>query len=150
MKLALVWIAMALLFAVGEVATVALFAAFLSVGAVGAAIVALLGLGPLWQAVAFVVVSLIGVLIARPWVMGLLMRRANVETVSGAHSMIGETAIVVRSSGGADQTGHVRLQGENWPARTRGASLKEGARVQIVDIEGSTLIVEPASEDDPS
>ena len=147
--MALVWIALALIFAVGEVATVSLFAAFLSIGAVGAAVVAFVGLSPVWQALAFAVVSLFGVVVARPWLLHRLSRRATVETVSGATAMIGEVGTVVRATTAPDQRGHVRILGENWPAQSRDGSLMgQGAPVRIVDIQGTTLIVEPCAEDD--
>lgn len=144
--MALAWIAIALTFALAEVGTVSLFAAFLCVGAVGAAAMAFVGLDILSQALGFGILSFLGIVLARPWLLGRLTRRTNVETVSGAASMIGEAAVVVRPSGGPDQRGHVRIWGENWPARTRdGSSLEPAATVIIVDIEGSTLIVEPES-----
>jgi membrane protein implicated in regulation of membrane protease activity len=149
--MALAWIAIALLFAVAEVATVSLFAAFISLGAVGAAVVAFAGFGPLPQALAFGIVALLGIAVARPWLLKRMRPHRNVDTVSGAGTMIGETALVVRAAGGPDQRGHVRIWGENWPARGRnGTSLEEGATVRIVDIEGATLIVEPLTGDDPT
>jgi membrane protein implicated in regulation of membrane protease activity len=147
----LVWIAVALIFAVAEVATVSLFAAFLSIGAVGAAIIAFffVPLGPVVQALVFGVVSLFGVVVARPWLLHRLSRRATVETVSGATAMIGEVGTVVRPTTGPEQRGHVRILGENWPAESRDGSLmSQGAPVRIVDIQGTTLIVEPVAQDD--
>lgn len=145
--MALAWIAVALVFAVGEVATVSLFAAFISLGAVGAAIVAFAGLGPLPQALTFGVVAVLGIVVARPWLLHRMRYHRSVDTVSGAATMIGETALVVRASHEPEQRGHVRIWGENWPARRRGGeAFAEGSTVRIVDIEGATLIVEPASE----
>lgn len=144
--MALVWIAVALAFAVAEVATVSLFAAFVSAGAVGAAVVAFVGLDPLFQAIAFAAVSLMGIVLVRPWVMRRMTRRRTVETVSGAASMIGETAVVVRAVK-PHERGHVRIMGENWPALSRDDSvLDQGRTVRIVDIEGATLVVEPVVE----
>jgi membrane protein implicated in regulation of membrane protease activity len=133
---------------VGEVATVSLFAAFISLGAVGAAAVAFTGLGPLSQAVAFGAVAFGGIAIARPWLLHRMRYQRSVDTVSGAATMIGETALVVRASHEPERMGHVRIWGENWPARDHdGAHLEEGGTVRIVDIEGATLIVEPVAED---
>lgn len=148
--MALVWIAVALLFAVAEVATVSLFAAFLSAGAVGAVVVAFLGFDPLVQALAFGVVSLLGILLVRPWLMRRMTHRRTAETVSGAASMIGETAVVVRALGPA-QRGHVTIWGENWPALTHaGVELDQGRTVRIIDIEGATLVVEAVVQDTPA
>jgi membrane protein implicated in regulation of membrane protease activity len=146
--MALAWIAVALLFAVAEVATVSLFAAFISLGAMGAALVAFAGLGALPQALAFGAVAFLGIALARPWVLHRMRHHRSVNTVSGAISMLGETALVVRAASGPQERGHVRIWGENWPARSRGgSSLEEGATVRIVDVDGATLVVEPPTGD---
>ena len=146
--MALAWIAVALVFAIGEVLTVALFAAFLSLGAVAAAIVGLTGETVLAQGLAFGLVSLAGVVVARPFLIRHLMRRSSYDTVSGASSMIGEVALVVQAANGLHDRGHVRILGENWPAMTRdGSPLVEGSSVRIVDIEGATLVVELLAEE---
>jgi membrane protein implicated in regulation of membrane protease activity len=144
----LIWIVVALVFAVAEVGTSAFFAAFLAAGAVAAAAVAFAGQGTLTQALAFAAVSLLGIVVARPW----LRRRFNgprgVETLSGAISMIGEVATVVETVAGRQRpdvrgNGHVRILGEDWPAASSDDSvLSPGTLVQIIDIEGSTLVVE--------
>jgi membrane protein implicated in regulation of membrane protease activity len=143
-SMALAWIAFALLFALAEAGTVSLFAGFLCLGAVGAAAVAFAGWGPLTQAAAFGVTSFLGIVLVRPWLLGVLRRRANVTRVSGASAMIGESALVLPSSEKSEPHGHVKIWGESWPAVTRdGSALISGATVQIVDIEGTTLVVEP-------
>lgn len=117
----LIWIVVALVFAVAEVATSAFFAAFLAAGAIAAAAVAFAGQGTLTQALAFAAISLLGIVVARPW----LRRRFNgprrVETMSGGISMIGEVATVVETVCGRNRpdlrgNGHVRILGEDWPA----------------------------------
>lgn len=146
--MALAWIALALVFAIGEVLTVALFAAFLSLGAVAAAAVALTGESGLAQVLAFALVSILGVVVARPFLIRHLIRRAAYDTVSGASSMIGEVALVVHGAQGLHDRGHVRILGENWPAMSRdGSPLVEGTSVRIVDIEGATLVVELLAEE---
>ncbi len=144
----LIWIVVALIFAVAEVATTAFFAAFLAAGAIAAAAVAFAGQGTLTQALAFAAVSLLGIVVARPW----LRRRFNglrrAETLSGAISMTGEVATVVETVVGRQPTGlrrkgHVRILGEDWPAASSDDSvLSPGTLVQIVGIERSTLVVE--------
>ncbi len=144
----LIWIVVALVFAVAEVATSAFFAAFLAAGAVAAAAVAFAGQGTLTQALAFAAVSLLGIVVARPW----LRRRFNgprrVETMSGGISMIGEVATVVETVAGRNvPTCAATAMFASWaktgpppPVTTR--VLSPGTLVQIVDIEGSTLVVE--------
>jgi membrane protein implicated in regulation of membrane protease activity len=62
--------------------------------------------------------------------------------------MIGEVATVVETVAGRQRpdvrgNGHVRILGEDWPAASSDDSvLSPGTLVQIIDIEGSTLVVE--------
>lgn len=142
----LLWIVIALVFAIVEVLTVGLFAGFISLGAVGAAIAAFVGDGYVSQAVTFAAVSILGIAVVRRPLLGYLQRRVGPLVVSGAEAMIGQTALVVDAIGGGHERGHVRIAGEDWPALTRdGEPVGEGASVRIVEIRRATLVVEPAS-----
>jgi membrane protein implicated in regulation of membrane protease activity len=141
----LLWIVIALVFAIVEVLTVGLFAGFISLGAVGAAIAAFVGDGYVSQAVTFAAVSVLGIAVMRRPLLGYLQRRVGPLVVSGAEAMIGQTALVVDAIGGPHERGHVRIAGEDWPALTRdGEPVGEGESVRIVEIRRATLVVEPA------
>jgi membrane protein implicated in regulation of membrane protease activity len=141
----LVWIAIALGFAIAEVVTVALFAGFVALGALGAAVAAFLGGDVLSQAVVFAVVSVLGVAAARPPLLAYLQGRGTPEPASGAAEMIGQTGLVVDPIRGPQQRGHVRIAGEDWPALTRdGRPIEAGVSVRIVEIRRATLVVELA------
>lgn len=139
----LIWIAVGLGFAIVEVATVALFAAFLAVGALAAAAAAFAGADLLFQGVAFATVSVLGIAVARPPLLRYLRHRHAPVLLSGAPGMIGETAMVVDSIAGPHNRGHVRIAGEDWPALSRdGRPISQGASVRVVDIKQATLVVE--------
>ncbi len=141
----LLWIAVALVFAIAEVLTVNLVAGFVSVGAFGAAIAAFVGDNSVFdQAVVFALVAVLGILVVRPPLLGYLQRRHDPAMLSGAAGMIGQTARVVDAIRGPHEWGHVRIAGEDWPALTRdGAPLEAGVSVRVVEIRGATLVVEP-------
>ncbi len=140
----LVWIAVALVFAIAEVLTVALVAGFVAVGATGAAVAAFLGGGLTDQAIVFAVVSLLGLALARRPLLVYLQDRSGPDMASGAAAMIGQTALVVDPIGGEHSRGHVRIAGENWPALTSdGRPVEAGEAVRIVEIRRATLVVEP-------
>ena len=145
------WIAVALVFAIAEVATVALFAGFLAVGAVAAAIAAFLGVDLVGQSIVFLGASLLGVGVVRRPLLVYLRARHGPEMLSGAAAMIGQTAIVVDPIKGPQERGHVRIAGEDWPALSRdGSAVAEGKAVQVVDIRRATLVVElPRSDAAP-
>jgi membrane protein implicated in regulation of membrane protease activity len=141
----LLWIAVALVFAIGEVLTVSLFAGFVSLAALGAAIAAFVGDDILFQSVVFAGVSLLGIVAVRRPLLGYLQRRRGPEMLSGAQAMIGQTALVVDAIKSAHDRGHVRIAGEDWPALTRdGRPIEAGTSVRVVDIRRATLVVEPA------
>ena len=142
----LLWIAIALVFAVVEVLTVGLFAGFVSLGAIGAAIAAFVGDGYISQAVTFAAVSVLGIAVVRRPLLGYLQQRAGPLVLSGASAMVGQTALVVDAIGGPHERGHVRIQGEDWPALSRdGTHVEAGQSVRIVEIRRATLVVELVS-----
>lgn len=141
----LLWIAVALVFAVAEILTLSLFAGFVSIGALGAAIAAFIGDDVLFQSVVFATVTLLGIVAVRRPLLGYLQRRHGPETASGALAMVGQTAWVVDAIRGPEERGHVRIAGEDWPALTRdGRPLEAGSAVRVVEIRRATLVVEPA------
>jgi membrane protein implicated in regulation of membrane protease activity len=132
------WIVFALAMAVVEVASVAFYAAFLALGAIAAAVAALLGANVYVQAGTFLVFALVGILVVRP----ALVRRRHPPVVSGARGMIGQTGIVVEPIKGEHLAGHVRLAGESWPAVSAdGKPIAADATVTVTEIRGSTLVV---------
>jgi membrane protein implicated in regulation of membrane protease activity len=142
----LLWIAIALLFAIVEILTVSLFAGFVSLGALGAAIAAFVGDGIVFQAVVFALVSILGIVAVRRPLLGYLQRRHAPDMLSGAAAMVGQTALVVDEIRGPHERGHVRIAGEDWPALARdGRPVAVGSSVRIVEIRRTTLVVEPVS-----
>jgi membrane protein implicated in regulation of membrane protease activity len=141
----LIWIAVALVFAIAEVTTVTLVAGFIAVGATGAAVAAFLGGNLPDQAIVFAVVSVLGLAVARRPLLVYLHDRTGPDMASGAAAMIGQTALVVDPIGDAHHRGHVRIAGEDWPALTSdGESVEAGVAVRVVEIRRATLVVEPA------
>ena len=131
------------------------------VGALAAAIAAQLGVPPVGQVVVFCVVSVVGVVTARPPLMRYLKRGHPDEVKSGAQAMVGREAPVVEQIEGAHQAGHVRVAGENWPAVSAdGSTIPEGSTVRIEALRQATLVVsvlrpaqpktEPPAEPAPS
>ena len=142
----LLWIVVALGFAIAEVATVSLYAAFVAIGAVVAAVIAaFLPNQELLQLSGFVVASGLGVIAVRPIVMRRLRNPVPAETLSGAQTMLGNVAVIVKRIDGGQHRGHAQIFGENWPALSaEGTPIEVGTEVRIVELRGATLVVEPA------
>ncbi len=143
----LIWLAVALAFAVAEMLTLAFFAVFAVVGALAGALAAATGLTLAGQVVAFAVVSVLGMVAARPVLMGYLQRRRTPEVISGAQSMIGMMAPVVDEVTDTHRPGHVRITGETWPAITESSSpIPAGSTVKVVGLRNATLLVTAAGQ----
>ena len=138
------WVVVALAFAVGEMVSLAFFAAFLCLAALGAAAAAAAGGDLLVQGIVFAALALGGVVLARPPLLRWMHYRykATPATLSGAQEMIGRTGLVTDPIKGGQQSGHVKIMGERWPAVTAdGSPVREGAEVRVVEIRNATLVV---------
>jgi membrane protein implicated in regulation of membrane protease activity len=136
-----VWLAVALAFGVAEMLTLAFYAVFIVIGGLAAAIAAQLGVPELGQVIVFCVVSIAGVLAARPSLMGYLNRNRPPETRSGAQAMIGQEVPVIDEIQ-ARQPGHVRVAGESWPAISAdGSTIPVDSTVHVDSLRQATLVV---------
>jgi membrane protein implicated in regulation of membrane protease activity len=139
------WVIVAIAFAVVEIMTVAFFAVFITIGALGAAVASLLGFGLLVQAIVLGVLGVAGIMIARPFLVDRLhMGRPALR--SGADSMVGQQAVLLEPILGVGQPGHVKIAGELWPALTEdGNPMPVNTLVVVTALRSTTLIVRPAS-----
>src|SRR5205823_2869598 len=133
------WVIVAVAFAIAEVMTVAFFAAFIALGALGAAIASLLGFNLLVQAIVLGVIGVAGILVARMHVGRPALR-------SGAESMVGHRTVLIEAIPGNGQPGHVKIAGELWPALTDdGSALPATTPVVVTALRSTVLIVRAAS-----
>ncbi len=135
-----IWAIVAVLLALGELATPGLFfLGLVAVAAVPAAIVALLG-GAAWlQVLVFILGSLGTLAVVRPIARAHLQMPVLMRT--GTAALVGARAIVLER---VDVNGgRVRIGGEEWSARAYmdGQVLEPGARVEVAKIEGATALV---------
>src|SRR5437870_9491948 len=139
------WVIVAIAFAVVEVMTVAFFAVFITIGALGAAVVSLLGFGLLVQAIVLGVLGVAGIMIARPFLVDRLhIGRPTLR--SGADSMVGHHAMLLEPTLGVGQPGHVKIAGGLWPALTgAGTPVPANTLVVVTPLRSTTLIVRPTS-----
>ena len=135
-----IWAILAVLLALGELATPGLF--FLgpvALAAIPAGIVALLG-GAAWlQVLVFILGSLATLAIVRPIARAHL--RVPALTRTGTAALVGTRALVLER---VDVNGgRVRIGGEEWSARAymEDQVLEPGVRVEVAKIEGATALV---------
>lgn len=140
MEAAIIWIALIIIFAVVEIITVGLTSIWFAGGAVAALLVDAAGLGPVWQFVAFVIVSVILLVFTRPWALKYMKPRlvkTNYEAAVDKNVCLTETVDNIKG------TGTAVLNGQEWTARAYedGKTFEAGAIVKVKEIRGVTLYV---------
>ena len=136
----LIWAIVAVLLAVGEIATPGLF--FLgpiAFAAVAAGVVAAIGAGAAVQLIVFIAGSIASVLLIRPLARRHLHMPAALRT--GTAALEGTKALVLQRVDA--NGGRVRIGGEEWSARAfmDDRVYEPGERVEVVKIEGATALV---------
>jgi membrane protein implicated in regulation of membrane protease activity len=136
----LIWAIVAVLLAVGEIATPGLF--FLgpiAFAAVAAGVVAAIGAGAAVQLIVFIAGSIASVLFVRPLARRHLHMPAALRT--GTAALEGTKALVLQRVDA--NGGRVRIGGEEWSARAfmDDRVYEPGERVEVVKIEGATALV---------
>jgi membrane protein implicated in regulation of membrane protease activity len=133
------WLIAAVLFAVGEIATLGFFLAPFAGGAAVAAVVAAAGAGTGISLAVFLVVSAILLGGLRP--LALSHRRMPARLRTGTAALVGKTATVTERVD--NDHGCIRLEGETWSARPydEDDAYEAGARVQVIEIRGATALV---------
>ncbi len=138
------WVIVAIAFAVAEVMTVAFFAVFLTIGALAAAVVSLLGFDLWVQAIVLGVIGVVGIVAARPFLVDRLHIGRHALR-SGADSMVGQQALLIEPILGLGQPGHLKIGGELWPALTEdGSPLAATTPVVVTALRSTVLIVRAA------
>jgi membrane protein implicated in regulation of membrane protease activity len=135
----LVWLILAALLAGGELLSLTLFLAPLSLGAVVAALVGAAGAGLALQLIVFLAASLAGVFGLRPVARRHLRTPTALRT--GTAALPGVKCVVLERVD--DLGGRVKIGGEVWSARAffEGQVYEPGARVEVAKIEGATALV---------
>lgn len=137
----LVWLIAAVVFAVGEVATLGLFLAPFAGGALVAAILAGADVGSFGEWSAFLVVSVALLMGLRP--LARSHRRMPAQVRTGTAALVGKSGVVLERIANHEGAGLVRIDGETWSARAYDEDqvIESGRQVQIVEIRGAIALV---------
>lgn len=139
----LVWLIVGVVLIGVEAVTLAFVAVYFGVAALAAALIAGIG-GPLWlQVAAFCVVSLAGLGATRRIATQIL--RGPV-TKTNIHRLVGRRGIVTKHIAADVGQGQVQIGTEFWTARgyfEDGSEIPEGAKVEVVKVDGVTAVVLP-------
>ena len=135
-----IWLIVAVVLAVGEIATLGFFLAPFAGGAAVAALLAAFDAGPTIEAAAFLIVSLILLAALRPLARSHQKGKA---LKMGTAALVGQTAIVMERIANDEGVGCVKLDGEVWTARAYDddAIIEPGTKVHVLEIRGATALV---------
>ncbi len=135
------WVIFAALFIVAEIFTAGFFLAPFGIGAAVAAVLAFFQFNQGWQWFAFLVVSVI---------LLILMRRISDKLTHeppekiGAERLVGKTGMVVEDLTPHSPIGKVRVEREEWRADGPDEQIiKKGTQIIVEKIEGTHLVVKP-------
>lgn len=141
MDLWVIWIIVALVFAVGEIASLSFFLAPFAAGALLASIVDAAGAPDAASIATFLVASVLCFGLLRP----IATRHLRTPPVlrTGTHALIGQSVVVQEAIDNDRETGTVKLAGEIWTARSYldGHTFAAGTRVEVIEIKGATALV---------
>jgi membrane protein implicated in regulation of membrane protease activity len=137
----LLWLILAVIFAVGEIATLGFFLAPFAGGASVAAVVSAVGVPFVGSLAVFLVVSLVLLAALRP--LARSHRRMPPSLRTGTAALVGKSATVVERIANDEGVGCVKIEGDVWTARAYmdEETYEPGTRVQVVEIRGATALV---------
>jgi membrane protein implicated in regulation of membrane protease activity len=137
----LLWLILAVVFGIGEMATLGFFLAPFAGGAAVAAVVSAAGAPFVASLAVFLVISVVLLTTLRR--VALSHRRMPPQIRTGTAALVGKPAMVVERIANDEGVGVVRIDGEVWTARAYmdDETYEAGTRVQVVEIRGATALV---------
>ena len=142
----LIWFGLFLILIIIEVLTVGLTTIWFALGSLAAMAANTLGAGLIVQLIVFLAVSVILLVLTRPWALKHLNRkriRTNYE------SRIGEIIRITERVDNLSQTGKSVVDGQEWTVRSSddGVILEEGSLAKVTAVSGVKLIAEKYEEE---
>ena len=137
----LLWLILAVVFAVGEIATLGFFLAPFAGGAAVASLVSAIGVPFVGSAAVFLLVSVILLAALRP--LARSHRKMPPALRTGTAALVGKSATVIERIANNEGVGCVKIDGEVWTARSYDEDevIEAGKRVQVIQIKGATALV---------
>ena len=141
----IIWLIIAVIMLVIEIATTGLATLWFAVGAIVAMIMDLCGASVASQIIVMALVSIVCFILCMIWVKPKLesLRKKNVQRTN-ADRLIGREGIVIVPLNATDGKGQVKVDGQVWSAKAD-EDFAEGTKITVKSIEGVKLVVGRAS-----
>jgi membrane protein implicated in regulation of membrane protease activity len=134
-----IWMIVAAALAGVEVFSLTFLFGPLAVAALLAALVAALGVGPIFQIAVFAGAAIASLAVLRP--IAIAHVRTAIPARTGTAALVGQTAVVLETVDA--NGGQIKLGGEVWSARSYDGDrvFEPGQRVSVLEIRGATALV---------
>ena len=140
-----IWIVAAALLLVAEMFAPGFWLASVAVGCGAAAIAALLPIGLLGQVLVFAGTTVGSLFGLRPVLVRRFLHARGMEVRTNVEALVGKSGVVTKRIDPVTRVGRVVVEGEDWRGallESGGAAIEPGTRVIVVQVDGSTLLVE--------
>ena len=136
-----IWLILAGIFFIGEIATTGFLVFWFGVGALLAMASSFFTSSIILQTVIFIISSTILILVTKPFV----KKFVDIKTTNtNAYSIIGKNALVIKEIDPIHSTGQIKVDGEVWSAESQNSEvIPKGSEVKVIAIEGVKAIVKP-------
>lgn len=143
--ISLMWFGVIILTVILEAMNGQLISIWFMLGSVVALIVSFFDVPFIWQLVVFLALSIISLIVSRPFVKKFLKLRIE-DTNSGR--CLGKVGVVTEEIGsGTEAKGQVKVLGNIWTAMSSNDEvISVGSEVTVLKIDGVKLIVEPVKK----
>ncbi len=144
LSIKIIWMILAIAFAIGEAATLALTMVWFSIGAMCALAVSYFTDSIIIQLLVFIIVSSSSLFVATRKLISM-DRSKNKNALSSIDTnvmaLVGKQGIVLNKIS-LHKPGLVKVKGEDWTAISKvGSEIDSGAEIEVVGIEGVKLVV---------
>ncbi|MDD4657966.1 MAG: NfeD family protein [Eubacteriales bacterium] len=139
-----IWLIVAVILLAGELMTEGFFLFWFALGALGAAITALITKSLPLQLLIFILLSGCLLFFSRQIVEKLSRGKSDLQT--NVQALVGKTGIITKAVS-PHEKGLIKINGEEWSCVSQNNTvLPEGALAQVESLQGVTLTVSPAPE----
>lgn len=136
-----IWLIVAIILVILEIATAGFGVICFAIGAGFSALAAGMGANLTWQIVIFAVVSLLTFIFLRPVVMRFLDKKSK-DVKTNADALVGRKGVVSERIDAAQHTGRVAIDGDDWKAVSEnGEVIEKGTEVEIVKLDSIIITV---------
>ena len=139
-----IWIVVAALLLVAEMFAPGFWLASVAIGCGAAALAALLPIGLLGQVLVFAVSTVGSLFGLRPVLVRRFLHARGMEVRTNVEALVGKSGVVTKRIDPVTRVGRVVVEGEDWRGALLegGGEIEPGTRVIVVQVDGSTLVVE--------